>query len=72
MPEERAEGRDTTRDRRRRQALGAQLRDPALELLGRGGRERPAEPLGERGQIAPVRLDRPRRQAGGGEGVEGL
>ena len=58
MPEERAHGGDAARDRRCREAVGAHLRDPPLELV----RRRPGECSTAEGrtcrEVAPVRVDR--------------
>src|SRR5207248_1436966 len=47
VAEERAHGRYATRDRRRRQARRAQLRDVTLEVLGAGRRRGRAEEVGQ-------------------------
>jgi hypothetical protein len=61
VAEERARGSRAARDRRRREAVGAQLRDVPLEIVDRRPRDRLAEERAERGEIARVRLDRARR-----------
>ncbi len=62
MAEEGAERGDPPRDRRRRETVGAELRDVALELLRRRDPGGAVEPLREVCEVAAVRLDRARRQ----------
>ncbi len=67
-----ADRRDAARDRRRRAARGAQRRDVAGEVVrGRVGR-RPAEEGREVGEVAPVRVDGPRREPRRGEREEAV
>ena len=63
VAEERADGGQAARDRRRGEPARAQLGEVALELLARRAGEGlwPSQSV-ERGEVAPVRLDRPRRQ----------
>ena len=70
VPEEGADGGDAAGDRRRREAVGAELGDPALELVVGRRRDRSAAPGGERREVAPVRLDGPRRALRGEQGEE--
>ena len=59
-------------DRRRGEPVGAHLGDPALELLGRCLREQAAAEGAEGGEVATVRVHRPRRTLCGEEEQEAL
>ena len=72
MAVEAARGRGAARDRRAREAVGAQLGGVALELLGGRLGDGLAEEGAQRGQVAPVRLDRPRRAPRGEQREEAL
>ena len=62
VAEERARRRGAARDRRGREPVGAELRDVALEVVepSRPATRR-AEERAQRGEVAPVRVDCPRR-----------
>ena len=70
VSEERAEGGGRARDRRRGEAVGAELREPALGLVVGRRSDRPSTPGGERAEVAPVRLDGARRAPRGEQGEE--
>ena len=72
VPVEGAERRDAARDRRRREPVGAQLRDVGGELVGRRVVGRAAEPGLEVAEVAPVRVDRARREPRSREREEGV
>ena len=61
VAEEGAQRRGAPRERRRREAGGAQLGEVALEVVGRRGRGRRAEERGEVREVAAVGVDRARR-----------
>src|SRR5205085_7957503 len=73
VAEERAERGNAARDRCGRESRRAQLGEVRLELLDRRARDRAAEPLAERVEVPPVRLDGARctlRSEQGEEAVE--
>ena len=71
MPVEGTKRGRAPRDRGPAQAVGAELGEVALERLDvRGPRGDRPEPAREVSEVAPVRLDRPRREARRGEGEE--
>ena len=72
VAEERARRRGAARDRRGREAVGAQLCHVALEVVERRVGDGRAEERAERGEVAAVRVDRPRRAAGGEQREEAL
>src|SRR5712692_1201743 len=72
MAEERTHGGGAPRDRRGRESGRAELGEVALEVLSGRGRRRGAEEARDVREIAPVRVDGPRRAAGREEGKEAL
>ena len=72
MAEEGADCGEPARDRRRCETIRSELGNVGGEVIGARFSGRPSKPAAEVGEIAPVRLDRARREPRSGEGEKAL